>query len=305
MKIMTLNTHSLEEENYEEKLKWFVEGMFQETPDVIALQEVNQTQTAAPVPSDLLKQCGYMRCEPGNGCEEAVIREDNHGYRAAKMLRERGVSYSWTWTPAKTGYDKYDEGLAVFSRFPILKTRQFFITETHDYQNWKTRKILGIQADTGQGPMEFFSVHMGWWKDEEEPFETQWKRISSHLKDSREMAVWLMGDFNSPDNVSGEGYDQVRKSGWLDAYGLAAHKDEGITVDHSIDGWNDRKRGSGMRIDYIWTNKKQPVMRSQVIFNGKHHPVVSDHFGVLAEVGLADQEAAAPVVQKNLRGDEE
>ena len=42
MKILTLNTHSLQEENYEQKLNWFVEGILKERPDIIAMQEVNQ-----------------------------------------------------------------------------------------------------------------------------------------------------------------------------------------------------------------------------------------------------------------------
>ena len=49
MKLMTLNTHSLEEEDYEAKLHAFAEGVCRAEPDIIALQEVNQTQTAAPV----------------------------------------------------------------------------------------------------------------------------------------------------------------------------------------------------------------------------------------------------------------
>ena len=43
MKILTLNTHSLRENQYEQKLSWFVEGVLREKPDIIALQEVNQT----------------------------------------------------------------------------------------------------------------------------------------------------------------------------------------------------------------------------------------------------------------------
>ncbi len=285
MKIITLNSHSLEEADYEEKLRAFVEGICKEKPDVIALQEVNQTRTAKPVDADLLEVSGYIPCEPDADCTEAVIREDNHGYRVAGMLRENGLSYSWTCVFAKLGYGKYDEGLALFSRCPVLGTRQFFITGSHDYQNWKTRKILGILAETRRGPEWFYSVHMGWWTDEEEPFEEQWRRIESRFKTDAKKAVWLMGDFNSPSGVSGEGYDLIRRSGWQDAYELAGQKDDGITVDHSIDGWKDKERGPGMRIDYIWTSEKMPVRSSRVIFNGKDHPVVSDHFGVLAECG--------------------
>ena len=46
---MTLNTHSLEEEDYEAKLHAFAEGVCRAEPDIIALQEVNQTQTSSPV----------------------------------------------------------------------------------------------------------------------------------------------------------------------------------------------------------------------------------------------------------------
>ena len=38
MKILTINTHSLQEENYEQKLQWFIEGILKEKPDIIAMQ---------------------------------------------------------------------------------------------------------------------------------------------------------------------------------------------------------------------------------------------------------------------------
>ena len=60
MKLMTLNTHSLEEENYEAKLHAFAEGVCRAEPDIIALQEVNQTQIAAPVDKKDLELYGYM-----------------------------------------------------------------------------------------------------------------------------------------------------------------------------------------------------------------------------------------------------
>lgn len=298
MKIITLNSHSLEETDYEEKLKAFVEGIYQEKPDVIALQEVNQTRTAKPVDAGLLELSGYIPCETGAGLGEAVIREDNHGYRVVKMLEEKGLAYSWTCVFAKLGYGKYDEGLALFSRCPVLDSRQFFITGSHDYQNWKTRKALGILAETERGPEWFYSVHMGWWKDEEEPFEEQWGRIDSLLRTGAKAPIWLMGDFNSPSSVPDEGYEMVKRSGWQDAYEMAGQKDDGITVDHSIDGWKDKKKETGMRIDYIWTDRKVPVRSSCVIFNGKNYPVVSDHFGILAECGDAH-------TQEHPRGNEE
>lgn len=46
MKLLTLNTHSLIEPEYEAKREIFVEFIAKEQPDVFALQEVNQTASA-------------------------------------------------------------------------------------------------------------------------------------------------------------------------------------------------------------------------------------------------------------------
>ena len=48
---------------------------------------------------------------------------------------------------------------------------QFLTSKTDDYENWKTRRILGIQPEGSSD--WFFTVHMGWWNDEEEPFVDQ------------------------------------------------------------------------------------------------------------------------------------
>ena len=51
MKIMTLNTHSLAEPEYESKLAAFAGSLVQIKPDIIALQEVNQSRSAPPAAS--------------------------------------------------------------------------------------------------------------------------------------------------------------------------------------------------------------------------------------------------------------
>ena len=201
MKLLTLNTHSLVEEYYYEKLQTFVQAVSEEQPDVIALQEVNQTIAEMPVKTAQ----GYIPCAQG-----IAIRQDNHVYHAAKMLENRGVRYFWTWLPLKRGYDKYDEGIALMSRSPIIETKIVQTSAIDDYNNWKTRKILGIRAEAT--PEEwFFSVHYGWWNDPDEPFQGQWQRTQAEME--KYPHVWLMGDFNSPAEVRGEGYDMIRNDG--------------------------------------------------------------------------------------------
>lgn len=301
MKLITLNTHSLEEADYPEKLRRFAETVLRELPDVIALQEVNQNRTAAPVEAEALEECGFLACGMSGGGEPALgtagagapmcglaagqipVREDNHAYRLGRLLRREGVSYFWTWVPAKIGYGRYDEGTALFSRLPILEAEWFYSTKTRDYENWKTRKVLGISAEVEGELRRFYTVHMGWWGDETEPFLRQWERIQEHMGRYLGQECWLMGDFNAPAHVKGEGYQLVRESGWFDTYELARERDSGITVSGCIDGWRDGAPEDGMRIDYIWVNRKVPVRRSLVLFNGARGPVVSDHFGVMAE----------------------
>lgn len=293
MKLMTLNTHSLIEEDYGAKLQAFAGGVLREMPEVIALQEVNQTRSAPAAGHNRLQACGYVPCPtPGAGSGTVgeapgaqapfIVRNDNHAYRLAEILARQGLPYFWTWTPAKTGYGIYDEGLAVFSRLPILETKQFYITGIRDYDNWKTRKMLGIGISTEHGTEYYYSVHMGWWDDAEEPFREQWERIRRSLPAS-DQTVWLMGDFNSPAHVRGEGRDFILDTGWHDSYDLAAERDSGITVSHAIDGWKERGELPGMRIDYIWVNRPIPVKSSRAVFNGIHYPVVSDHYGIIAE----------------------
>lgn len=270
MKLLTLNTHSFVEEEYERKRALFVRGILQEKPDVIALQEVNQSRNAKRVEV------------PGAGivADRGIsLRLDNHVYRVAEELENQGLSYYWVWLPMKIGYDKYDEGLAVLSRFPIEDWQCVRISDSDSYENFRTRYALGVYTKNRW----FYSVHTSRWREDEESFLAQWGRLLLHLRDKDE--VWLMGDFNSPAKETGTGYDLIRKSGWYDSYALAGEKDCGVTIPGAIDGWRDGA-GDAMRIDYIWSNFCAKVLRSEVVFNGKRLERVSDHYGVLIETLL-------------------
>ena len=281
MKILTLNAHSLQEENYWMKLSCFVDAVVRERPDVIALQEVNQTMSAPVIDPARLE--GLVSV-PGS---DIPIRWDNHAAEVARRLRRAGVACSWTWLPIKVGYGKYDEGVALFSlKGKITQVDSFRISSCQQYHNWKTRKVLGVRIEGRED--WFYTVHMGWWGDEEEPFLMQWGRLDARLAEKKALApVWLLGDFNSPAEVRGEGYDCICSFGWQDTYRLARQKDSGVTVEGVIDGWRDKLEDStdaaGMRIDHIWCSRPVPILRSGVRFNGKNGPQVSDHYGVLIE----------------------
>ncbi len=274
MKLLTLNTHSLVEKDYQKKVWDFTAEILKHPPDVMALQEVNQSKEKEI--AELWELGTYTPCLEG-----AVIRKDNHGLRVARMLQNAGLRYHWTWLPMKTGYGKYDEGMAFFSREKIKGTKVLRLSDTDDYENWRRRLALGIQPASMENTW-FYNVHMGWWNDGEESFAAQWGRLNKHMKENHlpGQQIWLMGDFNNGAHVRGEGYDMVRQAGWLDSYELAGKKDEGFTACGGIDGWSESS-GQPMRIDMIWCKEPVEVESSQVVFDGKYQPVVSDHCGVV------------------------
>ena len=126
-------------------------------------------------------------------------------------------------------------------------------------------------------------MHLGWWKDEEEPFAAQWETLSQAA--GAKPTAFLLGDFNSEADVRGEGYDLILRSGWQDTYRLAQQRDDGYTVVQAIDGWRDAPDAAAKkRIDQIWCSKAVAVKSSRVVFGGLQEPQVSDHAGILIEL---------------------
>ena len=88
MKLITLNTHSLIEEHYEEKLHAFAEVIRKEKPDILAMQEVNQLACEEIWPDEKLP--GFVRCRGFS----LPVRRGNHAARLAELLKDSGLSYS-------------------------------------------------------------------------------------------------------------------------------------------------------------------------------------------------------------------
>ncbi|MBE7011986.1 MAG: hypothetical protein E7415_04870 [Ruminococcaceae bacterium] len=270
MKLLTINTHSLLEENYEEKCNIFVEAIAKIKPDVIAMQEVNQR-----VDSEIASSPEVFGFK---GEMKIPVKSDNHALKISKMLEKCGEHYFFCWEGIKCGYGKYDEGIAIFSRKPIEMAESYYLTTCKEYDNFKTRKALAISSCD----KVFVSVHTGWYEDEEEPFSIQLGALNKALKPYLDKEVYLMGDFNVPSHREDGGYPEILKSGWYDTYNMALDKDGGYTVEGKIDGWlyeSERKR-----IDYIFVNKEIDVKSSRVIFNDHNEKRISDHNGILVEI---------------------
>jgi maltose 6'-phosphate phosphatase len=261
MKLLTLNCHSWQEEKQFEKIKVIAKSIKEKSYDVIALQEVSQSIEAELV--------------------DDKIKEDNFALILLKELEKMSIDdYKMIWDFSNIGFDIYEEGLAILTKHKIVKEESFFVSKKKDPNYWKARKVVGATIRINEQLIDFYSCHLGWWDDEEEPFQDQVDLLFESI--SCENLTFLLGDFNNDAFVSNEGYDYLMDKGIYDTFDLAKQKDKGVTVKGKIDGWDENKQN--MRLDLILVNKLIDIKSFQVIFNNNNKPVVSDHYGVEVEL---------------------
>lgn len=257
MKLLTLNCHSWQEENQMHKIKYLAEVINNKDYDVVALQEVSQL-----IESEVI---------------EYPIKKDNFAILLKQELDNYNKDkYSFYWDFSHIGFDKYEEGLAIFTKHKVIDNESFLITNSSDKNYWKTRKIVKSKISYKDKILNFYSCHLGWWNDLEEPFDYQ---VDNLLKKSEPNEYsFFMGDFNNNAFVRNEGYDYLISKGLKDLFVLANERDSGITVKGKIDGWDENKEK--LRLDLVLSNNNIEVKTSKVIFNGKNKDIISDHFGV-------------------------
>lgn len=264
MKFLTLNAHAWREENSDEKIAYLAATIIEGDYDIVALQEVNQMVDADFIEGSHLRTNNYM----------VVLLEE--------IKKQGGPDYYSYWQSSKTIRQYYEEGSCILSKTPILEERVFTISQITDENSPKKRNIVCITTQYQGKIMDIYSCHLGWWHDELDPFKSQWEALHKHLRSDR--LSFLLGDFNNNANIREEGYDYLIEHGLWDTYTLAKEKDMGATVQGEISGWQGNKLD--LRIDLILMSEKLEVAFSKVIFNGDHKEVISDHYGVEAEVLL-------------------
>nr|WP_239585226.1 endonuclease/exonuclease/phosphatase family protein [Amphibacillus cookii] len=262
---MTLNAHSWQEDNQQQKIVTFANVIAEQQYDVIALQEVSQLIHSTPLG------------------ENSTIHQDNYGYLLLNELRALGChDYQFYWAFAHIGYDIFEEGVAILSKHPVINQEMITLTKQVNSDSWKRRMALKLTLSYHEIVIDVYSCHLGFWEDTEEPSRLQIKQLLTSTTSER--LTFLLGDFNSEASKTNQGYSMIKKQGWFDTFLLANKKDQGITVPGAIAGWSQNH--TDKRIDYIFTNQKLDVSQSQTIFNGINKPIISDHFGVVVEINL-------------------
>lgn len=279
MKLLTLNTHSWIEESPLEKLEAIMEQLLADSYDVISLQEVNQSMDAEEAEVD------SFFIAPN---QDTVIKKDNFAFLLQQELKKEGLEYYWSWVPSHIGYDQYDEGIAILTRFKVTNARGILLSRKDDYTDYHTRKALEVSFQASERNYLVYGLHLSWWQDETEsyPFLYEWNKLVEAWEAEARAGgcILLMGDFNNPAHIEKEGYSVVSKHPYLkDAYLDATLKNGSHTVEKKIDGWEDNS--DLLRIDYIFVSSNLSVYSYETVFDGRTTPVVSDHFGVKVEIG--------------------
>ena len=189
-------------------------------------------------------------------------------------LKKHSQNYTGVWYGFKESYERYEEGVGIITRIPIEDTKFLMLSSGMEKLQWKKRCAVGIITSYG----DFFSTHLGWWADRDEPFSAQWQKLR---ESADRIPTFIMGDFNAESHIKGEGYDLVKSDGFYDTFCLAKIRDEGYTVTKKIDGWQTAEK---KRIDYIFSNFKASVKSSLRLFDGTNYQQISDHAGVMIEI---------------------
>ncbi len=242
IRILTLNLHCFAEEEIENKQNLIAKEIIKNNIDIIFLQEVAQTKGE-------------------------LINSDNYGLNIVEILKAFGMDYYFYYEGFKRSFDVYEEGLGFISKYPLKSQQTRVISNTNDYDNWKTRKILECDLEFFGKTIKIATTHFGW-SDESEVFEKQFSK-GTETFDSQKLTI-LAGDFNI--TPKSKEYKYIIDNGWLDL-----SKDQtDFYLEPTFKG-DQTTKDSRVRLDYIMANKPVKVIEKMVLFNEVY---VSDHFGL-------------------------
>ena len=255
LKVMILNLHCYQEENQDYKFSQIARAINELDVDIVCLQEVAE-----------LWNEGY----------------GDWNTNSAKIINDRlkkpyHIHADW----GHLGFDKYREGVAILSRYPLLRQESKYVSNSHDPYDIHTRKVVMAQVHVPyMGLINFFSAHLSWWDD---GFPEQFNRLSKWAADNQTADIngtMLCGDFNIA--AGSEGYNLVVKSNEYEDQFLAANS-YGVfeKIFKVTDPYWRNYLADDYRIDYIFMNKASDlrILSGRELFTEEDYGRVSDHCG--------------------------
>ena len=255
LKVLILNLHCYQEENQDEKFTLIAKAINELEVDIVCFQEVAE----------------YWR--DGEGDWES---------NSAKLINDRlkkpfHLHTDWS----HLGFDKFREGVAILSRYPLSDQESRYVSDSHDIYSIHSRKVVMARAHVPYiGAINVFSAHLSWLED---GFQDQFQQLHewAEEKDNQHnKATLLCGDFNI--TAGSSGYEWVVDSNNYDDQFLAANE-QGVfeKIFRVNDAHWQNLLADDYRIDYIFMNKASAlqVTTAKVVFTDQDYGRVSDHCG--------------------------
>jgi maltose 6'-phosphate phosphatase len=202
----------------------------------------------------------------------------------ARIINERLKSpYHLVTDWSHLGFDRYREGVAVLSRYPIERHLGRYVSSSRDPYSIHSRKVVMAQVRVPYvGLINVFSSHLSWWED---GFAEQFENLRQWAADEHTPQVtttMLCGDFNI--KAGSRGYQFVVDSNEYDDQYLAANSPQVFRrVFTTRDAHWERCLDEDHRIDYVFLRKGSGLAATagRAVFTEQDYGRVSDHFGYL------------------------
>ena len=257
LKVLILNLHCYQEENQDDKFTQIAKAIDELDADIICLQEVAE----------------YWRDGEGDWPSNS-----------ANIINGRLPHPFYLHTDwSHLGFDKYREGVAILSRFPLSNHQSRYVSDSHDIYSIHSRKVVMASVYVPSiGAINVFSAHLSWIED---GFAGQFENLHQWATENQTdniKATLLCGDFNIA--AGSEGYKLVVDSNHYDDQFLEANHQGAFEKIFRVNDahWHDLL-ADDYRIDYIFMNKASDlqVASAEVVFTESDYGQVSDHCGYL------------------------
>jgi len=273
--ILTLNLHTYQESQQNEKFQIIADVIGKMDIDFIAFQ---------------FQECAQNK---SSDIYEGIIREDNMALIISNIIKEKySTDYNFVWNWAHYGWNVWEEGIAILSKFPISDTDERYISSYTGTTNIISRKVIYGSYQMPTSKINIFSTHTHWRTSvTDEEHNNQIMNIKLMVDEKEDLILdaftFVCGDFNvnpTSEYPWSEGYNTMMENdGYLDTFFEIypdANNKPAQSKYHTIGGTYPG------RIDYIFMkeNTRYEVLESQIIFTEDIVGEVSDHFGVITKI---------------------
>lgn len=257
LKVLILNLHCYQEEHQADKFRQISKAIDEHAVDLVCLQEV---------------------------AEHWNHGEGDWSSNSANIINQQLTQAYFLYSDwSHLGFDKYREGVAILSRYPLTAQEARYVSDNSDAYSIHSRKVVAANVQVPYiGWINLYSAHLSWWED---GFQAQFQHLSAWA-DSRQKpetcATLLCGDFNIA--AGSIGYRQIVDANQFEDQYLAANAPALFQQIFRVNDahWQNTDLAD-YRIDYIFMNKcgQLRVTSAQILFTEQDYGRVSDHFGYL------------------------